>query len=502
MVAAKGTSTTPTFSANTLINGAPWWLPTILTSVDHATTWQVVTGFGPVPTWSTTTAPTLAAPVSYPNFAPGASTLTTLALTGITSFNSQPLSLNSVFCATKSLCFAVGGFISGYPTSPLSIVQANIYTYGTVLVSTNGGTFWNFASMPLVPYANPATGATMGPPGGLLSVGVDSHARHIYAVCSPSFQFLAPTAGASVTINSVAITPYTGLGYTSGSNWATAPTGAGTVSGTILYSGNGGASFQVQSAPIVAGYFYQLSSVFVIKGTIAFAAGGNPFGTEGSTQGVLSTATSTTPTSVTPATLPTAANGIIIATVNGGFTWVVQTLSSYQYTCATANRQAGVCYVSGTTSISPVGTQANGAIPYINSIAFNQAYAPGVVKGGSNGGNTGGITGWAVGNDGLVYTTSWNSTTAPTTNTFVAPTVWTVASMGASFINVVQLSTGSVNLMGIVWDNAMVGYIYGNDIIMSTHNGGMTWVAETPNSIVTAAVPITISALGVVPTTY
>ena len=66
--------------------------------------------------------------------------------------------------------------------------------------------------------------------------------------------------------------------------------------------------------------------------------------------------------------------------------------------------------VSGTTTISPVGTQANGAIPYINSIAFNQAYAAGVVKGGSNGGNTGGITGWAVGNDGLVYTTSWNST--------------------------------------------------------------------------------------------
>ena len=170
MVATKGaTSTTPTFYANTLINGAPWWLPTILTSVDHATTWQVccpatcaprvlqpalesgpsrlqvVTGFGPVPTWSTTTAPTLAAPVSYPNFAPGASTSTTLLLSGITSYNSQPLSLNSVFCATKSLCFAVGGFISGYP-SQLSIVQANIYTYGTVLVSTNGGTFWNVRS--------------------------------------------------------------------------------------------------------------------------------------------------------------------------------------------------------------------------------------------------------------------------------------------------------------------------------------------------------------------
>ena len=74
--------------------------------------------------------------------------------------------------------------------------------------------------------------------------------------------------------------------------------------------------------------------------------------------------------------------------------------------------------------------------------------------------------------------------------------------MGAAFNNVVQLSTGSVNLMGIVWDNAMVGYIYGDNIIMSTHNGGMTWVAETPNSVVTSTNAVTIYAVGVVPTTY
>ena len=87
------------------------------------------------------------------------------------------------------------------------------------------------------------------------------------------------------------------------------------------YSGNGGASFQVQSAPIVAGYFYQLSSVFVIKGTIAFAAGGNPYGTEGSSSGILA---STTATVSTASSGLISANGIIIATVNGGFTWVVQ----------------------------------------------------------------------------------------------------------------------------------------------------------------------------------
>ena len=182
---------------------------------------------------------------------------------------------------------------------------------------------------------------------------------------------------------------------------------------------------------------------------------------------------------------------------------MLQTLAgSYQYTCAAANLNAAnkACFFG--TNYQPVATQANGNIPYINSIAFNQMYAPGVVKGGSNGGNTGGITGWAVGNDGLVFTTSWNSTTAPTSNTFAAPTVWTQAVMGPAFNNVVQLSTGFVNLMGIVWDNAMVGYIYGRNVIMSTHNGGMTWVAETPNTIVTAGTPITLYALGVVPTTY
>ena len=45
---AGAPATVATFAVNPasvagggLINGAPWWLPTILTSTDHATTWQV-----------------------------------------------------------------------------------------------------------------------------------------------------------------------------------------------------------------------------------------------------------------------------------------------------------------------------------------------------------------------------------------------------------------------------------------------------------------------------
>ena len=63
----------------------------------------------------------------------------------MTSGNSYALSLNSVFCATKSLCFAAGGFM-GLSSLPNPTTGAFVYTYGTILVSVNGGTFWNVRS--------------------------------------------------------------------------------------------------------------------------------------------------------------------------------------------------------------------------------------------------------------------------------------------------------------------------------------------------------------------
>ena len=96
---------------------------------------QAVTGFGPVPTWSTTTAPTLATPVSYPNFCPSVGSPN-----GMTSGNSYALSLNSVFCATKSLCFAAGGFmgLSSLPnptTGPSCTPTARFWFPSTVAPS-------------------------------------------------------------------------------------------------------------------------------------------------------------------------------------------------------------------------------------------------------------------------------------------------------------------------------------------------------------------------------
>ena len=73
---------------------------------------------------------------------------------------------------------------------------------------------------------------------------------------------------------------------------------------------NGAPSFQIQTAPVLPGYAYWLNGVTVLRSTIAFAVGGNAFGSAGSSL---------------PGNTATAANnGIILGTFNGGFTWTQQ----------------------------------------------------------------------------------------------------------------------------------------------------------------------------------
>ena len=64
-------------------------------------------------------------------------------------------------------------------------------------------------------------------------------------------------------------------------------------------------SFSYQAAPLVAYLYYALDAVAVLRGTVAVAAGGAIFGSP-------------------PATTNQVAAGVIIATLNGGFTWAVQ----------------------------------------------------------------------------------------------------------------------------------------------------------------------------------
>ena len=46
----------------------------------------------------------------------------------------------------------------------------------------------------------------------------------------------------------------------------------------------------------------------------------------------------------------------------------------------------------------------------------------------------------------------------------------------------------------------MTGYIYGNGIILSTHNAGATWMVESPNTMIIAQPQVV--GLATVPTTY
>ena len=261
----------------------------------------------------------------------------------------------------------------------------------------------------------------------------------------------------------------------------------------------------------------------MLRGTIAFAAGGNPFGTQGAAAGNVPqtiaqqtapfngaanvagvpTVASTVPvtlsafgTGVTAGTtvaLPvgmigapiTPSNGIILGTTNGGFSWVPQTLASFNYTCTAANTwgiQGGaaaaapflaatqlgafnvatvtggsfcsfvsqpvtataiVAVASGSVlglatnwqAYNPQATQIRGTIPKINGLAFTSAM--------------GKYNGWAVGNSGLVYMTSFAMTAV--TNSINTPiTTWTVVS-GSAITSSVYLTTGFLNLYGITW---------------------------------------------------
>jgi hypothetical protein len=470
--------------------------PNILITVDQGATWEAVTGFGPtppgsigagqvlsatpaaalsltaigtgilaapVPTISTTGTP--ATVTSYPNgfIAPmlatvgangggatvaaaqaqvpvvnGVVTSVPAAITGLLASASpfytasimagSPIATNypylqapdllSVFCVNRNTCFAAGGFMptSTASGSPPGIGAANsLPTYGQILVSTNGATQWSYAAVPTsVPASalagqNCAAGSGLCPTPGLLSIGADASGKHVYAVGAPA-QLLA-VAGVP------AVNAYT----------------ASTASGVILYSGNAGVSFTYQAAPLVSGRYYSLTSVAVLRGTIAFAGGNLPFASSSANVG-----------------------GLIIATFNGGFTWSLQTSSS------------------------------NLAI---NAVSFYS--------------KVGKYYGFAAADMGVMLSTVFNQTTV---SNLIAPTVttWTAVALPA-------IVTSSNHLLGVSWDNNLKGYAFGYGTILSTANGGQTWVSETPSSIysATAAAAVAtgvttfaIPALASVPTSY
>jgi len=398
------TATSPTGSTG---SGSPY--PTILSTVDMGLTWQAVTGFGGNPAFYNASSGVGVAPDLY-----------------------------SVYCVSKALCFAAGGYsapvlavpttygaaytLSGYgstysgaasataaaynsaPFAGLSSTVGALPTAGSIYTSTNGGTFWKVLPVP----ANQ---------GGLYSISADSSGKHVYAV-----------GGTPV--------PFTTSNF---QNYALNTTMS---AGTILYSGNYGASFAAQTAPVISNYNYELYSVAVLRGTLAFACGGNPAATVANSSAFLAT------------------SGIIIGTANGGFSWNMQPINTFTN--------------FNTTSAS---------IPMLNSIAFARNSTSGYYNG------------WAVGEKGAILQTTVKIATPKGIAATYYQTTWNVAPQAA---NLLQTSTPNANW--IVWDNDKVGYIFGDQVILSTHNSGMTWAIETP-----AAVSLNQAAVYAgahVPTTY
>lgn len=352
-------------------------LPSILTTVDQGLTWQAVTGFA------------------------GKAGGYTLAA------NTVP-DLFGLVAVSRSLFIAAGGYAATptsypgpYPTTTTVYNLAGIAgTWGALYTSTNGGTFWTSVPVPMV--------------GALYAISADASGKHVYAVGAP-----ATLVNAS-SITSVA-SPYSVYG------------------GTIVYSGNYGQSFVPQAAPIIPGYTYELNTVAVLRGTIAFAAGGSPLVAFNYAFGN---------------------NGVIVGTANGGFSWLQQPITSF----GTSN--------SFNTS--------SGSIPYLYGIAFNVA--------------NGTYYGWAVGANGTVLKGPMPQATLHNSAATYLSVQWNAVPM----TTLAQTVTAALN--GIVWDNNMVGYIYCQNVIMATHNGGVTWFAETPAAIVLQGLDVWVAAH--VPTTY
>ena len=207
--------------------------------------------------------------------------------------NSAP-DLSGVVC-TGRVCVAVGGYYgnivgatSTFTTSP---------SYGTILLTINGGTCWT--SVNIQPYtpvntfagANAPTAAMTAAlaqtsPGALVGVAAASSGKYLYAVGA------APVTGVPASSGTAYPVTFTEAAY-----------------GTILFSANSGVSWALQTPPVAASAGsampYALMGVAVAKGTVAVAVGGSL----------------TAPYTIATAGVVSGGVGTILTTTNGGFSW-------------------------------------------------------------------------------------------------------------------------------------------------------------------------------------
>ena len=210
----------------------------------------------------------------------------------------------------------------------------------TILVSTNGGVKWSQVALPgAPPFSAAALTTTLG---AILSISPDASGKAVYAVGAPAGPGSATYVNAGYLSYLNGAPPCDGTVFISASSaGSVALTVSTPAAGTILvrtrrvgrpspvlpsahaargptatrtqFSNAYGASgtWALQSAPVLPGMCYALAGVAALRSTLAFAAGGNPYGsfqTYSNGAAVLATGLA-------------AENGVIIATFNGGFSW-------------------------------------------------------------------------------------------------------------------------------------------------------------------------------------
>jgi len=443
--------------------------PNVIFTTDVATTWLAASAFGPSPAGScgaSVTGCSTATTTSFPSAQTFASQIVsvanapaTLILTanpGLSSYipaitARTPYALGpdlvGITCTSRVLCFAVGGYTASTITytaaaaGPPAVVASTVfarptgYTYGQIMTSTNGGTMWNYAPVPAnIPSSFCSSSALATgqqcPVPGLTGIGADSSGRHLYAVGWTALNGNV-AAGDATTAGNVLVAaaqPYSTPG-----------------AGFIMYSGNSGASWVVQSAPILPGTIYVYSGVSVPRGTIAIAVGGQPIFSQVYQAGVMSA--SAAPGSVTATTGPA---GIVSATFNGGFSWLNMPITANfinGVACQSSNPQKTyTCIVVSDRYQAQLTT-------------FNATTVSSVLLGTQLGAN-------------VQPAFSWTSLSLPAQTSTSGPTTVVAGTTRATGIG--------AHLLGVVFDNPQVGWIFGYSTILRTSNGGKTWFSEAP----------------------
>lgn len=376
-----------------------------------------------------------------------------------------------VFFANPTLGWAVGGNAVALVDDANNIMRQNSYTpgmdipVGYILITTNGGTVWRnvplFLQYSVLKIAmdngvNTVTAALYAQnffPGFLFSVQSDASGKHVYAVGAPGSQGTYSLSADEVTFSTTS-----------------AP--------TIIYSGNGGVSWVVQTTPIFSrATTVSLLSVAVRKGSTAWAVGGNLGSCNYAAGACNNLATGGSVTGVT-----VGGNGVILGTTNGGFSWQLMDFPN----------NANMNQVPILTTVA-----LNGKNVWVGGFTMTEAYWP-VAPTATVPGSSYTVL---VSTDGVAFKPALQQDVQFPPGFVQSGPAFTYSSSTSP-----QPIT-AFDIHGIVWDNSKHGYMHGNGFIMVTFNAGRSWTFETPNAIilgdtVTSGAAFLIQSIANVPTTY